>query len=663
MRTDVAAALSLFALEPGSLADTMAFAHLARREGYQGCPLYLLPAEGPERRPPTSLPACLTDTFDCQLIPDAPGYDFASWNNQVQRPALALLERLKHTPCETLISSLRGGASLHVQNAKAAGLPFAPKDIALTLHTPQALVLPARLELPRTLEEVVLCRNELAALRHEPRLLTTDETALPGALDALLRPETWLSLTPVSPSVRPGLISGKTLTFIGAPNYADGFDIFLDTALWLFEAKKVETVQIFLTETPRLNAKYREMLGWVQGVCETTLEVFGSVEDLEALVPRRVGLRLHPSRHPGPMLLPDTMHTVRSVGHLPVRDTNGDIAYPAAAEAKVRQEAYRAFGGDARNAPETVEIASPVPMTQDPPRVSVIIAHHSRSDLIVDAIASIPDTPDMEIIISDDGSAGRHIDRLKTLVETSNRPNFTLLLGRNAYPGAARNRGVAIARGEYLLFLDDDDWLLPDAMETLLHAAQTSCADIVIPFFETKEAPDAPPTDGYAFLGAGTDSGLFHNLMGGATILIRRTAFLRLGGYTEAYGVGKEDYALLARAQASGLSALVCPIPLFAYRQHASRIRQNHADWNQGSVMQDGFWRVLRERAAVSGECVFELAYARMLHEQARYQYVPEDGSLMRESLDFVKHRILRRIARRIPGLRDRNRKGRVTRR
>ena len=233
-----------------------------------------------------------------------------------------------------------------------------------------------------------------------------------------------------------------------------------------------------------------------------------------------------------------------------------------------------------------------------------------------------------------------------------------VLTGPNAYPGACRNRGVMASSGGVLMFLDDDDWLLPGGLETLWNAYQASGIDLIIPFYQSDR--DGPL---YGFAGLTADGGLFHNLMGGAVVMLSRATFDRLGGYREHHGVGKEDYALLARAQAAGLSWTICPEPVFGYRAHADRIRAKHADWNQTRILQGGFWRMLNERATASGEDLFTLAYARQLHDVATHQFLLPDVSISKQTKAFLIHQIFRRLGAKFSFLRGLNAKRTVKRR
>ena len=58
-------------------------------------------------------------------------------------------------------------------------------------------------------------------------------------------------------------------------------------------------------------------------------------------------------------------------------------------------------------------------------------------------------------------------------------PNWTFIRQENRWLGAARNAAVAHAKGEYVLFMDDDNYACPDQVSTLAHAARYSGADIV----------------------------------------------------------------------------------------------------------------------------------------------------------------------------------------
>jgi glycosyltransferase involved in cell wall biosynthesis len=91
------------------------------------------------------------------------------------------------------------------------------------------------------------------------------------------------------------------------------------------------------------------------------------------------------------------------------------------------------------------------------PKVSVIIPTYNRAPIVGEAIDSVLSQcyDDCELIVVDDGST----DGTEELV-SSYLPRLTYLYQGHRGVSAARNRGIASARGEYLSFLDSDDlWL------------------------------------------------------------------------------------------------------------------------------------------------------------------------------------------------------------
>ena len=86
-----------------------------------------------------------------------------------------------------------------------------------------------------------------------------------------------------------------------------------------------------------------------------------------------------------------------------------------------------------------------------------------------------------EIILIDDGSTdstGLICDSFKQTYE------FSLVFHEeNKGLSEARNRGIMAASGDWLLFLDADDWLAPDALKSLLEYAETQPCDMVVGSF------------------------------------------------------------------------------------------------------------------------------------------------------------------------------------
>jgi hypothetical protein len=109
--------------------------------------------------------------------------------------------------------------------------------------------------------------------------------------------------------------------------------------------------------------------------------------------------------------------------------------------------------------------------------VSVIIPTYNRESYLKQAIASCFDGNDninVEVIVVDDGSTDGTQAYLKTIESEVVKPIFQEHQG----PQLARNLGLNYAKGEFVKFLDDDDWLVPGALTTEVESLRNSDADL-----------------------------------------------------------------------------------------------------------------------------------------------------------------------------------------
>lgn len=189
--------------------------------------------------------------------------------------------------------------------------------------------------------------------------------------------------------------------------------------------------------------------------------------------------------------------------------------------------------------------------------VSVCIANYNGIDLIDACIASVrAQTGDFtfEIIVHDDAStdgSAAHIRRLHPdvrFLESSKNAGFCI----------SNNRMAAVAQGEYLLLLNNDATLLPDALATLRAEASRSARPVVLtlpqydsvsgecldigslldPFFNT--VPNHDPKLGEVAMVAG------------ACLWIPRGLWREAGGFPEWFGSIAEDLYLCCRLRLAG---------------------------------------------------------------------------------------------------------------
>lgn len=114
------------------------------------------------------------------------------------------------------------------------------------------------------------------------------------------------------------------------------------------------------------------------------------------------------------------------------------------------------------------------------PKVSVIVPIYNTETYMEECLSSILNQTlqDIEIICIDDGSKDNSVSIVKKYMDEDKR--FSLIYGKHCGAGNARNLGLKQARGDYLYFLDSDDFIAPNCIESLYLKATETNADVVI---------------------------------------------------------------------------------------------------------------------------------------------------------------------------------------
>ncbi len=113
------------------------------------------------------------------------------------------------------------------------------------------------------------------------------------------------------------------------------------------------------------------------------------------------------------------------------------------------------------------------------PMISVIIPVYNAEKYIADCLDSVlaQTFMDYEIICVDDGSTDHSYDIICDYAHKYNC--IKVLQQHNQYAGVARNNGLKESQGEYLYFLDSDDFIAPELLEKTITKAEPTNADIV----------------------------------------------------------------------------------------------------------------------------------------------------------------------------------------
>jgi glycosyltransferase involved in cell wall biosynthesis len=209
------------------------------------------------------------------------------------------------------------------------------------------------------------------------------------------------------------------------------------------------------------------------------------------------------------------------------------------------------------------------------PTVSVVLPTYNRDALVQQAVRSVlrQTFGDWELIVVDDGST----DDTRAFVVGLNDPRVQLVpLAHSGNPAWARNAGLARARGEWIAFLDSDDFWLPPKLERQLAElrAHPNCRWSCTGFGFIDEA-GAPTHQRSGEPYRATSGWILESLLAFAatastpTLVVRRSLLDDVGGFDETLS-SREDYDMMLRLASH---AEICALPdsLTLIREHAGR--------------------------------------------------------------------------------------------
>ncbi len=199
----------------------------------------------------------------------------------------------------------------------------------------------------------------------------------------------------------------------------------------------------------------------------------------------------------------------------------------------------------------------------DDPEVTVVIPCFNQGDFLEDALASVFEQTfdSFEVVVVDDGSTD---PATVATLDALDLPRTRVIRQENRGLPAARNAGMAAARGRYLVPLDADDELRPGYLAAL-HPALAADGDAAFAHCWAELYGDVEAI--WATRPYNPYQQLVSNSVVGC-VLLRRAAWEAAGGYDESMTHGNEDWDLWIRLHAAGWANVAVRHPLFRYRKH-----------------------------------------------------------------------------------------------
>jgi len=211
----------------------------------------------------------------------------------------------------------------------------------------------------------------------------------------------------------------------------------------------------------------------------------------------------------------------------------------------------------------------------DTPAVSVIMPVYNTGDMVRTTIESVlaQTFSDFEFIIIDDGSRAETSEIVRSYTD----PRIRYCYQENQGMASARNRGIELAQGQYLAFLDHDDIWLPEKLDEQLKIfaayPETMLVYSQVEFFNDRRSwlQDEPILNGQVFISL-LRSCVIHST---SCVMVPRTALFNSALRFHPDSVPCDDYELWLRIALLGAVRCTEKV-LVRYRLHDHNISRQH---------------------------------------------------------------------------------------
>ncbi|MDP3660640.1 glycosyltransferase family A protein [Phenylobacterium sp.] len=209
---------------------------------------------------------------------------------------------------------------------------------------------------------------------------------------------------------------------------------------------------------------------------------------------------------------------------------------------------------------------------------SVVIPVRNGARFVAQAAVSVLDqlSPGDELLAVDDGSIDSTIAALRGIDD----PRLRVLCAGGRGVSAARNVGLAEARGAFVAFLDHDDLWVAGRHRALLRAMLDD-EDLTAAFGRVRVLIEADAAPAAVAACAAIDGSHVRELVGSA--LYRRNAVLAVGGFAEDMHM-REDADFSFRLMEHGARVIDCDVDALAYRRHGDNVTNDQTAINQALI-------------------------------------------------------------------------------